>query len=209
MPPQASTVNILQEPSEEKLTLTSGSFPEDVPSVQRAPQDQLSAQQYRAMAHEFHRKRVELHQQANHFSAGQDFCLAGQLRNAVAQHTELMNQCNDNAVKLIMIQHRQRIKNNRILDLHYLYTKEAILEVDIFLDFHIMESRINFPRAVKCVWIITGQGKHSVNGVPKIRPAVMKLLEERQLFFDFVNPGMLQVAVSSGCKLASELREVV
>lgn len=59
------------------------------------------------------------------------------------------------------------------LDLHGLYVKEALLKT---------ESRIQYCKEHKIdhLVIIVGRGKHSLNGVTKLKPAIANLMEKYQ-----------------------------
>ena len=65
------------------------------------------------------------------------------------------------------------------LDLHCLHVQEALAALDLFLDKHIAEmSDSEFHRTL---YIITGRGLHSRNGIPRVRPAVEGRLKQRNL----------------------------
>lgn len=58
--------------------------------------------------------------------------------------------------------------------------KEALEYLDNFLDSEIQVLRTNSMKRGSCR-IITGRGKHSANGIPKIKLAVINRLRERSL----------------------------
>lgn len=74
------------------------------------------------------------------------------------------------------------------VDLHCMTVREATQIVDAFL----AQNRGRHHR----VRIVTGRGLHSENGVPKVKPAVLQLLENQNLKFCQVhNGGCLEVVL--------------
>lgn len=169
----------------------------------------LSSDKYRGKANDFFKMRVDLCQTADIIFAAGKSDLARVLREYAEQCKCLIRECHQNAVKEIMAKHAKRLKNDSILDLHFLFVPEAIVQMDDFLDNHISQSRFKVGKASKFfVKIITGRGRHSANGIPKIKPAVINRLEQRGLKFNYLNPGLLQVGVNPYCKLANDLRNL-
>lgn len=66
------------------------------------------------------------------------------------------------------------------LDLHFMLVEDALIQLDMFLDEHILSLQ-DQPSKAKSLYIITGRGKHSSGGIPRIRPAVLKRLNERKI----------------------------
>nr|XP_018900656.1 PREDICTED: NEDD4-binding protein 2 [Bemisia tabaci] len=94
------------------------------------------------------------------------------------------------------------------LDLHFFTTKDALLALDIFLDNHIQDLRSRNVTS-KIFYLITGRGTHSAGGVPKVKPAVIKRLQKRNIGYKFVesNPGLLSVSVHKNLKLSSHFQD--
>jgi len=90
-------------------------------------------------------------------------------------HKQKIDVFNQRAANCIMEVHRHTQNNPDLLDLHYLHTVEAISCLDLFLDRHITVLR-NSTRVYKHVFIITGRGLHSVNGVSTIKNRVKSRL---------------------------------
>lgn len=67
-----------------------------------------------------------------------------------------------------------------MLDLHYLHVNEAAECLDIFLDKHITKLRAK-PQTYKYIFIITGRGLHSANGISTIKQKVKNRFRERHL----------------------------
>jgi DNA-nicking Smr family endonuclease len=67
------------------------------------------------------------------------------------------------------------------IDLHGLFVQEAIQATNDFLNFHTSNLSLHGNDMTNVsVNIITGVGHHSVDNLPKIKPAVKKLLEDRE-----------------------------
>lgn len=101
-------------------------------------------------------------------------------------HKKKIDVFNHRAANCIMEVHKHTQNNPDLLDLHYLHTIEAVSSLDLFLDRHINVLR-NCTRVYKHVFIITGRGLHSANGVSTIKKHVKARLAERHLryVFDF------------------------
>ncbi|XP_017049198.1 uncharacterized protein LOC108093584 [Drosophila ficusphila] len=114
-------------------------------------------------------------------------------------HKQKIDVFNQRAANCIMEVHRHTQNNPDLLDLHYLHAIEAISCLDLFLDRHITVLR-NSTRVYKHVFIITGRGLHSANGVSTIKIKVKSRLGERRLRWQEVNPGLLRVKVFSASR---------
>ncbi|KAK6631801.1 hypothetical protein RUM43_013865 [Polyplax serrata] len=90
------------------------------------------------------------------------------------------------------------------IDLHFLLVSEALQIIDLYLDHHIKELRRKSLTTIS-IDLITGRGQHSFKGKSKIKPAVMKRLEHRQISFAIVNPGMLKVVIHKNDLLSDEM----
>lgn len=67
------------------------------------------------------------------------------------------------------------------LDLHHFRVVEAVTVFDMFLDYHIRVSSERGSSQTTCLKIITGRGQHSVNGKPRIKPAILRHIKKRGL----------------------------
>ncbi|EDV96577.1 GH16330 [Drosophila grimshawi] len=114
-------------------------------------------------------------------------------------HKKKIDVFNHRAANCIMEVHKHTQNNPDLLDLHYLHTMEAISSLDLFLDRHITVLR-NCTRVYKHVFIITGRGLHSANGVSTIKKNVKARLGERRLRWQEVNPGLLRVKIFSASR---------
>ncbi|XP_030387419.1 NEDD4-binding protein 2 isoform X2 [Scaptodrosophila lebanonensis] len=97
-------------------------------------------------------------------------------------HKQKIDVFNHRAANCIMEVHKHTQNNPDLLDLHYLHALEAVSCLDLFLDRHITQLR-NSTRVYKHVFIITGRGLHSANGVSTIKNKVKARLVERRLRF--------------------------
>uniref|UniRef100_A0A336M3R0 CSON008121 protein n=1 Tax=Culicoides sonorensis TaxID=179676 RepID=A0A336M3R0_CULSO len=109
-------------------------------------------------------------------------------------HKSKIDYYNNRAANCLYEAQNMSRNNENMLDLHYLYSSEAIECLDLFLDEHIRKL-INAKKSYKHVYVITGRGKNSVNGIPAIKIRVKGRLRERELKFSEVNPGLLKVKV--------------
>ncbi|ALC43120.1 CG7139 [Drosophila busckii] len=114
-------------------------------------------------------------------------------------HKQKVDLYNHRAAGCIMEVHKHTQNNPDLLDLHYLHAMEAVSSLDLFLDRHITVLRNN-TRVYKNVFIITGRGLHSVNGVSTIKKRVKARLGERRLRWEELNPGLLRVKLYSASK---------
>ncbi|KAH8404476.1 hypothetical protein KR222_006101, partial [Zaprionus bogoriensis] len=114
-------------------------------------------------------------------------------------HKKKIDVFNHRAANCIMEVHKHTQNNPDLLDLHYLHAMEAVSSLDLFLDRHITVLR-NCTRVYKNVFIITGRGLHSANGVSTIKKRVKARLADRRLRWQEVNPGLLRVKVFSASR---------
>lgn len=98
-----------------------------------------------------------------------------------SQQTQYYERANSLAATAFLDEHSERLKDFNTLDLHYLYVKEAIPMLDIFLDRNINLLKHSKTKNSECLQIITGRGNRSENNIPKIRPAVQARLRARNI----------------------------
>jgi U3 small nucleolar RNA-associated protein 10 len=89
-----------------------------------------------------------------------------------------MDDANTRAAASLLSAHTLSQDNSTMLDLHYLRVAEALEALDLFLDHHIAKLAQRQIAKRKLV-LITGRGLHSLDGKPRIRPAVERRLRER------------------------------
>lgn len=95
-------------------------------------------------------------------------------------HKSKVDRCNQHAANCIVEVHNLTNNNPDMLDLHYLYVKEAIECLDLFLDQHISRIRARL-QPHKSVMVITGRGLHSSRGYSTVKQNTKFRLRERGL----------------------------
>ncbi|KAF5295317.1 hypothetical protein FQA39_LY13182 [Lamprigera yunnana] len=138
-----------------------------------------SANEYRNEANKYHRKHNAYVQKAQTAFQSKQYAVARFYSDLAKSYTSLYEQCNSLAASAFLQEHSQ---NFHKIDLHYLYIKEAIPALDMFLDSNIV-FLADAHKQSKNLFIITGRGKRSV-GKAKLKPAVMAHLRKRKLGFE-------------------------
>jgi len=120
-----------------------------------------------------------------------DGAAAKQLSNQGKSHQAKMNSFNKQASDWIFVENNKDSKAGEI-DLHGLYTKEAIERTDKALE----EAK---QRGDTELHLIVGKGLHSQGQVAKIKPAIVSLMQKHQLAADLDphNAGVLIVQIGS------------
>ncbi|KAG4070661.1 hypothetical protein HA402_013581 [Bradysia odoriphaga] len=119
-------------------------------------------------------------------------------------HKTKIDAYNHKAANCIMEVHNLTQKNPDMLDLHYLHVNEAAECLDIFLDKHINKLKSQ-PQTYKYIFVITGRGLHSANGISTIKQKVKNRFRERNLTWSEVNPGLLKVKIFVNSRLTITL----
>lgn len=167
-------------------------------------QEEWSPTDYRIKANELLAKRTGLYEKANrHYQSG-NYEVARFYSGLAAKQTPFFEHYNSLAATAFLDDHSRRLENFNMLDLHFLYIKEAIPHLDMFLDRMISLMRLSNKKGGEIVQIITGRGKNSANGVAKIKPAVITRLKERGMAYVQLNPGLLKVRIKQNAKLTNE-----
>ncbi|RZB39803.1 Smr and/or DUF1771 domain containing protein, partial [Asbolus verrucosus] len=135
---------------------------------------------YRDQAQQHLKRRQQLYERAKQCLKGQNKSLANHYFQQAQQQTKLFEKANSLAAAAFLAENKQRNPSKNTIDLHHLFVKEAIQALDIFLDDEICALQDQVLEK-KSVMVITGRGKHSLHGIPKIKPAVMKRLNARGL----------------------------
>ncbi|GBP82185.1 NEDD4-binding protein 2-like 1 [Eumeta japonica] len=121
------------------------------------------------------------------YDKAQDFVRRGMTEVAsyytsiASYHKNQFERFNNYAASYFIHSHAAN-RNKTTMDLHFLFVREAMQALDLFLDHHIMILRkhvTNFnKRRPGMIFLITGRGVHSPNG-PKIKPAAKRRLRQR------------------------------
>ncbi|XP_075975044.1 uncharacterized protein LOC142975840 [Anticarsia gemmatalis] len=118
-------------------------------------------------------------------------------------HKRKYEQASSLAVSALIQHHARNNSDGVTIDLHYLRVKEAKEAMDIFIDSHIQNLRKVHKRSV-VLYLITGRGLHSP-GRPKVKPACINRLKERNLSFTECNPGLISTKVTCDDKLVHQI----
>ncbi|XP_066156483.1 uncharacterized protein [Euwallacea fornicatus] len=150
-------------------------------------------------------KRSKLYEKAQQYYQSRMREVAQYYSSMAAKQTFLFHSANSLASTAFLDQHSKRLENFNTIDLHFLYVREAIPHLDIFLDRIISLLRASTTKNSESCQIITGRGKNSTNGVAKLRPAVISRLKERKIGYNHLNPGLLKIKITKNSKITSEL----
>ncbi|XP_034243411.1 uncharacterized protein LOC117646511 isoform X2 [Thrips palmi] len=158
---------------------------------------------YRAKADEYLKERDEMYRKASE-------AFKRQQRSVAAYYAKLgelngKKYQNASAMAAASLAAAQADSQSDTLDLHNFKVAEAVIVFDLFIDFRI---RLLSERGAsqECLSIITGRGSHSVNGKPRIKPAIINRAKKRNLRCQTLqNPGVVRVWASSDSKPSHEI----
>ena len=149
-------------------------------------------QQLRAQAQQHFRKHKELSAESQQSYQAGDKARAKQLSEASRREREAFAALNRRAAEFVFVENNRDSLANEI-DLHGLYVSEAE---------YVIKKRLIFgaEHGEQEVRIIVGKGKHSQNGVAKLKPAAEELCKEAQFQWqlDPKNEGVIVVNAQSG-----------
>ncbi|XP_044267376.1 NEDD4-binding protein 2-like [Tribolium madens] len=190
--PKGATRRVFQElPQVHQVTTNAGSA-------------RHSATFYREQAQQHLEKKRELNRIAHQYKQGGKYKLANEYFEAAKKQKQQHEEANRRAAAAFLKENYEKNPSNDTIDFHHLYVKEAVEVLDIFLDDQIGGLRDDNVKT-KALSVITGRGKHSENGVPKIKPAVIERLIVRKLKFSEVNAGHLKVYIYKNSLLTNDL----
>ncbi|KAJ6643375.1 NEDD4-binding protein 2-like 2, partial [Pseudolycoriella hygida] len=96
------------------------------------------------------------------------------------RHKAQIDEFNNRAANSLLEAHEIAQNDADVLDLHYLHKNEASECLDLFLDKHICPLKAQ-PRSHKEIFVITGRGRHSINGIASIKLKVESRFRDRNL----------------------------
>ncbi|XP_050348548.1 uncharacterized protein LOC126772299 [Nymphalis io] len=169
--------------------------------------DMETVQMYRDQADNHLARRNLNYQKAQDYIRRGMTQVATYYSDYASYHTKKYEQANSLAAATLMQLHASNCADNATIDLHYLRVGEAKESLDLFLDTHIQKLKETQDRTgirSHTLFFITGRGLHS-NGKPRVKPAVMKRLQERGLSFYERNPGLLTAKVCADDKLSYQI----
>ncbi|GLV31901.1 hypothetical protein CBL_07661 [Carabus blaptoides fortunei] len=120
-------------------------------------------------------------------------------------HIQKYEQANSLAASAFLSAHSMKQQNSKTLDLHFLYVKEAQQALALFIDNQLSKLKEN-NKSKETLFIITGRGRNSRDGVPHIKLAVKRCLKDRCLEFVEMNPGLLKVTIKKHSKMTNDLK---
>lgn len=136
---------------------------------------------YREEANRYLKRRAELYQKAQQYHQRGMTEVAQFYSGLASKQTLYYDRANNMAATAFLDEHSKRLQDFNTIDLHFLYVKEAIPALDVFLDQNINLLKLSNNRNSDYLQIITGRGKRSENGISKIRPAVISRLKRRNI----------------------------
>jgi len=154
-----------------------------------------SASVLREVAYQYQNNRRELLEKANSYYGRRMYEIAMFYSDLASQQTAHCEKLNNMAAEQFLSESFDRLQSYNTIDLHHLHVKEALVALDRFLDNAIMLLNEENTENQSYLHIITGRGKNSPGGKPKIRPAVMQRLKKRGLRFEMVNAGLLRAKI--------------
>ncbi|KYQ89578.1 small MutS related (smr) family protein [Tieghemostelium lacteum] len=134
------------------------------------------------------KKRQELNDQADKAYESGDKELAKELREQAKHQTQLMEETNKKASREIFADKNKNLDKFTV-DLHGLKAKDA-LEL---MDERIEQLKKDSSNSGKPFVIIVGAGNHSDENGPKIKPLVYKSFNDRNIKFEEINNGSIQI----------------
>ncbi|XP_060865115.1 NEDD4-binding protein 2 isoform X2 [Metopolophium dirhodum] len=157
-------------------------------------------QDYSRAAQEFSIQRQQFLQKANQsLSKKQPSVTAYYLEKA-----DMVKQNEKHAKTQALVEMVKQNENATSLDLHNLTVSNAILALDLYLDNHISNlKKHNGGNRGRQLTIITGRGKHSPKGIARIKPVVIKRLQDRRLMYlEPEIPGTVMVIIKKNSLLS-------
>ncbi|EFA12880.1 NEDD4-binding protein 2 isoform X2 [Tribolium castaneum] len=167
-------------------------------------EEQKPATYYREEANKHLKRRVELYERAKLYFQKGMFEVATFYSELAKKETKLYDKANHVAAAAFADEHSKRLQKFDTLDLHYFYVKEAIPNLDIFIDRNINLLKGGAKNGID-LFVITGRGKNSEGGRCKIKPAVITRLKKRNIGFVQMNPGLLKIRVMRNSLMTSDL----
>ncbi|KAJ8911965.1 hypothetical protein NQ315_012776 [Exocentrus adspersus] len=123
---------------------------------------------YREEANKYLKKRSDLYQKAQQYYQRGMKEVAQFYSGLASQQTVYFDRANNLAATAFLDEHSKRLQDFNTIDLHFLYVKEAIPALDVFLDRNINLLRLSNNKDSEYLQIITGRGKRSENGISKL-----------------------------------------
>nr|CAI5861177.1 unnamed protein product [Callosobruchus analis] len=136
---------------------------------------------YREEANKYQKRREDLYKKAQEYHQKGMKEVAQFYSGLASQQKDYFERANSMAATAFLDEHFKRLQDFNTLDLHFLYVKEAIPALDMFLDRAINLLRSSKEKQSEYLQIITGRGKNSENGISRIKPVVQARLKKRDI----------------------------
>ncbi|CAH1101192.1 unnamed protein product [Psylliodes chrysocephalus] len=166
--------------------------------------DPQEATYYREEANRYLKRREDLYQKAQKYHQKGMAEVAQFYSGLASLQTTYFDRSNSLAATAFLDEHSKRLQDFNTLDLHFLYVKEALPSLDVFLDRNINLLRHSSIKQSEYLQIITGRGNRSKEGISKIKPAVISRLHKRNIKYVVLNPGLLKVKITKNSLVTSE-----
>nr|CAD7440892.1 unnamed protein product [Timema bartmani] len=160
------------------------------------------ANYYRAEATRHFELRNECNRKAQEAHNKGIYAVASYYSQVAALHKQRIDDANARAASSLLTAHSLS-QLSTTLDLHFLYVAEALQVLDMFLDHHVSRLKQRCQRQ-EHVFLITGRGSRSVGGQSRIRPAIVRRLQQRNIRYSVVNPGLLKAVVTRNIVLSDK-----
>ncbi|KAL0276489.1 UNVERIFIED_CONTAM: hypothetical protein PYX00_004050 [Menopon gallinae] len=126
------------------------------------------------------KRRIDCCKQAQEAFRNKSYSVASYYSYIASLYKERIAEINRKSISLKLFDEEKNEVSPRLLDLHFLFVPEAVQIADMFLDHHISElSRRNLSSLD--LFLITGRGQKSRFNKPKIKPAIKKRLQQRNI----------------------------
>lgn len=145
------------------------------------PDEPKSANEYREEADIHLSRHNEYIQKAQSAIRRRQYPVAQFYSEMAIECTKHYEQANGLAASAFLQEHSNRLQSFHTLDLHYLYVKEAIPALDMFLDSNIGLLK-GSTKSREFLYVITGRGKRSQYGKSRLKPVVMTRLRKRNIW---------------------------
>ncbi|XP_065157722.1 NEDD4-binding protein 2 [Atheta coriaria] len=165
---------------------------------------ELTSVQLRQEAANHQKQRVDLLNKAkSYYNKGMSE-VATFYSDLASQQTRMWEKYNSMAAVQIVNEGFHRSDKADTIDLHFLRVTEALIALDIYID-EVIDRLQSSKKNHKDIFVITGRGKNSPRGIPRIRPGVEQRLKKRNLKYTRVNDGLLKVKVNKNALVTAQL----
>ncbi|XP_058449672.1 NEDD4-binding protein 2 [Malaya genurostris] len=197
------------KPTSALITLTTDNFIEQDTSGRITGEDAINlhlktAEECRNLAQHHQELKNECHEKARNAIQRGMAGVAEYYAQIARLHRTKIDMYNSRASNAIMEVHKLTLNNADVLDLHYLHSEEALRCLEIFLAEQAGRLRSR-QQQYKELFIITGRGLHSADGIPIIKHRVKAMLRDLGLRCVELNPGFLKIKLYNNADMLERL----